>query len=69
VARYEKVNNGNGQKTSGRSATDNDPLLSARVPKELIASVDKWAAERDLSRSEATRLLLEVAFQEPKGRA
>jgi hypothetical protein len=28
----------------------------------MIAAIDKWAARRDLSRSEAVRLLIEVGL-------
>ena len=38
------------------------PVTAVRLPPTVVATVDKWAAERDLSRSEAMRLLLEMAL-------
>jgi metal-responsive CopG/Arc/MetJ family transcriptional regulator len=38
-------------------------LVAVRFPKELTASVDHWAAQRKLSRSEAIRILVEQALE------
>ena len=47
------------KKRMGRPATGKNPLLSARVPKELIDRVEKWAKLHAISRSEAVRRLIE----------
>jgi hypothetical protein len=54
------------KKRRGRPATGKDPQVIARMPAALIASIDKWAAERDINRSEAIRLLLEGPFKSLK---
>jgi hypothetical protein len=36
--------------------------IPVRLTAEMIAAIDKWAARRDLSRSEAVRLLIEVGL-------
>ena len=41
----------------GRPATGRDPMMSIRLPRELIDRVDEWA--NDISRSEAVRRLIE----------
>jgi hypothetical protein len=52
----------------GRPATGRDPLLSARVPDAVRERVDRYAAEREITRSEAVRELLETALdQRPSG--
>ena len=48
----------------GRPATGKDPLLSARLPQELIAGIEKWAKLNDISRSEAIRRLLVHALRD-----
>ena len=57
------------QKKRGRPATGQLPHLSLRLPEELVASVDKWAAkQKDTpSRSEAIRRLVEIGNQEAVG--
>ncbi len=42
----------------GRPRTGEQPALSARVPKEVLARVDQWAAANDYTRSEAVAMLL-----------
>jgi metal-responsive CopG/Arc/MetJ family transcriptional regulator len=39
-----------------------DPILSVRLPKELIKRIDKWAKLNDVTRSEAVRRLIEHAL-------
>jgi hypothetical protein len=46
----------------GRPATGRDPAASARLPKEVLAKVDKWAAANKTSRSEAIRQLVELGL-------
>ena len=44
----------------GRPATGGrDPMMSIRLPRELIDRVDEWAKLNDISRSEAVRRLIE----------
>ena len=50
------------KKGRGRPATGRDPVMAIRLPNELREAIDKWAARRDLSRSEAIRLLIEVGL-------
>jgi hypothetical protein len=47
------------KKRRGRPATGKDPLVSARMPAELIARVEEWAEANDTSRSDAVRKLVE----------
>lgn len=51
------------KKQRGRPATGKDPHVTARMPLELIAQVEAWAAERDLGRSEAIRRLVEIGLK------
>jgi hypothetical protein len=46
-------------KKRGRPATGKDPQVAARIPVEVIAVLDGWAAEHGVSRSEAVRRLIE----------
>jgi hypothetical protein len=46
----------------GRPATGRDPAISARVPKEVLAKLDKWATSNECSRSEAVAFLLAKAL-------
>jgi hypothetical protein len=39
-----------------------DPAISARIPRDVLARVESWAAMNDLSRSEAIGRLLEDAL-------
>ena len=49
----------NVKRKPGRPATGMDPVLSGRVPKEVIARVDQWAAENGYTRSVAVAKLVE----------
>jgi metal-responsive CopG/Arc/MetJ family transcriptional regulator len=42
----------------GRPRTGEQPALSARVPKEVLARVDQWAEANECTRSEAVAALL-----------
>ena len=47
------------KRSRGRPATGHDPAVAVRLPKAVINSVDKWAADNAIkSRSEAFRILL-----------
>jgi len=47
------------QKKRGRPATGVRPIVGLRLSEEEIARVDRWAKERDISRSDAIRALIE----------
>jgi hypothetical protein len=47
----------------GRPATGHHPTLGGRVPAELIAAVDAYAAKAGINRSDAMRRLLETALK------
>jgi hypothetical protein len=47
------------QKKPGRPATGIRPMIGLRLSEKEIARVDRWAAERKLSRSAAIRALIE----------
>jgi hypothetical protein len=49
-------------KKRGRPATGRDPFVGVRLPKELIASIEKRAAMEGVTRSEAIRRLVEIAL-------
>jgi Ribbon-helix-helix protein, copG family len=51
------------KKRRGRPATGKDPLVSARLPQQLIDQVEDWAASHDASRSEAIRRLVEFGLK------
>jgi Arc/MetJ-type ribon-helix-helix transcriptional regulator len=51
------------KKRRGRPATGKDPLISARLPQELIDEVEGWAAANSASRSEAIRRLVELGLK------
>ena len=50
------------KKRRGRPATGKDPHIAARMPAELIARVEAWAAANNASRSEAFRTLVELGL-------
>ena|SRR5271155_3441665 len=51
-------------KKRGRPATGKDPFYGVRMPDDLVAAVDKWAAENCASsRSDAIRRLIEVGLK------
>jgi hypothetical protein len=45
------------------TATGKDPLLTVRAPRELIATIDSWAAKEGLARSDAVRQLIEFGLK------
>jgi Arc/MetJ-type ribon-helix-helix transcriptional regulator len=59
MAKSIKVN----QKKRGRPATGRDPVSAVRLPAEIAASVDKWAEDREVNRSEAIRRLVELGLK------
>jgi hypothetical protein len=42
----------------GRPRTGMQPVLSGRVPKEIVAAIDEWAAANGYTRSEGVAVLL-----------
>jgi hypothetical protein len=51
------------KKRRGRPATGKDPHIAARMPAQLIADVEAWAAANDTSRSDAFRRLVELGLK------
>jgi hypothetical protein len=49
-------------KKRGRPATGTDPLISTRVPPQIIAAIDDWATRTGSTRSEAIRRLVEIGL-------
>jgi len=47
----------------GRPATGRDPVISGRVPPELIKEMDAWAKQAGLTRSEALGRLIEAGLK------
>ena len=47
----------------GRRAKGRDPLVQARMPPDVIAAIDRWAAKfADLDRSAAIRVLVDIGL-------
>jgi hypothetical protein len=55
-------------KKRGRPATGKDPVMSLRMPLELRARVEAWAADRGLTVSKAICELLGRAFRQRQPR-
>jgi Ribbon-helix-helix protein, copG family len=55
-------------KKRGRPATGQDPFVTARVPQAMIDAIERWAAARNISRSEAIRRLFEIGLK-PKSKS
>jgi metal-responsive CopG/Arc/MetJ family transcriptional regulator len=53
------------RKKPGPPPTGKTPLVSVRLPEQLIATLDNWAGKNDISRSEAVRIILEKALSDP----
>jgi hypothetical protein len=47
----------------GRPATGRDPVTALRLPPVLLEQIDSWASERDISRSDAMRQLIEAGLK------
>ena len=47
----------------GRPATGRDPVTTMRLSNELREAIDRWAGEKDMSRSEAIRALIEQGLK------
>ena len=46
----------------GRPATGRDPMVSSRIPVEIVAAVDQWAAKNETTRSDAIKRLVEIGL-------
>jgi hypothetical protein len=46
----------------GRPATGRDPMVSSRIPAEIVAAVDQWAAKNETTRSDAIKRLVELGL-------
>jgi hypothetical protein len=53
---------GKTKKKMGRPATGQDPPITTRLPIELRAKVEEWAATNDCPRSQAIRRLVELGL-------
>lgn len=56
-------------KKRGRPATGRDPLLTGRVPAEMIVAVEEWAERHKVSRSEAVRRLIQLGLDTEQKRS
>jgi Arc/MetJ-type ribon-helix-helix transcriptional regulator len=52
----------------GRPATGRDPMVSSRIPAEIVDEIDQWADENETTRSDAIRQLVEKALADRGGR-
>ena len=43
----------------GRPATGRDPLISMRLPRDMLDAVNKWAHQHGMPRSVAVRRMIE----------
>jgi Arc/MetJ-type ribon-helix-helix transcriptional regulator len=50
------------KKRRGRPATGKDPLVSARLPQQVIDKIEEWSASAEVTRSEAIRRLVELGL-------
>ena len=53
------------QKRIGRPPTGVDPVVGVRLDSELLGLLDGWAAERNMDRSKAIRVLLNRILNPP----
>jgi hypothetical protein len=51
------------KKPRGRPASGQDPLISARIPSEVISAMEAWRAKQGVTRSEAIRRLVELGLK------
>jgi hypothetical protein len=56
------------KKSRGRPATGQDPLISARVPAEVVTSILAWGKAKGVTRSEAIRRLVELGLKAKPGK-
>ncbi len=51
------------KKRRGRPASGQDPLMSARVPSEVVAAIKAWQTSHGVTGSEAIRRLVELGLK------
>ena len=51
------------KKPRGRPASGQDPLISARIPSEVISAIEAWRVKQGVTRSEAIRRLVELGLK------
>jgi hypothetical protein len=54
------------RKKRGRPATGTEPLYGVRIADDLIAQIEKWAQQHQVTRSEAIRQLVAFALKHKK---
>ena len=50
------------KRSRGRPATGHDPMISARIPVDVLSKLDEWAAVNECTRSAAVAILLAKAL-------
>lgn len=52
----------------GRPATGRDPMVSSRIPAEIVDQIDRWAEKNETTRSDAIRRLVELGLKSKGGK-
>jgi len=47
----------------GRPATGRDPMVSSRIPEEVVSAIDQWAERYKTTRSDTIRRLVELGLK------
>jgi hypothetical protein len=50
------------KKKRGRPATGRDPMVSSRIPGDVVSAIDQWAELNETTRSDAIRRLVELGL-------
>jgi Arc/MetJ-type ribon-helix-helix transcriptional regulator len=50
------------KKKRGRPATGRDPMVSSRIPEDVVSAIDQWAERNETTRSDAIRHLVELGL-------
>jgi Arc/MetJ-type ribon-helix-helix transcriptional regulator len=50
------------KKKRGRPATGRDPMVSSRIPEDVVSAIDQWAEYNETTRSDAIRRLVELGL-------
>jgi hypothetical protein len=53
-------------KRRGRPPTGRAPGVHLRFPEKVLSTIDRWAAKKDTTRSEAIRRLVELGLKAKK---
>jgi hypothetical protein len=51
------------KKKRGRPATGRDPMVSSRIPEDVVSAIDQWAQRNETTRSDAIRRLVELGLR------